>query len=96
MKTIRTFKNNVGPQVRRLRYARGWSQSVFAAKLQIAGMETDRSGVSKIEARLVFVDDRALMYLAEVLRVAVQELLPKHDRTSRLHEFLAKLETTRF
>ena len=96
MKTRRTFKNNVGPQVRRLRYARGWSQSVFAAKLQIAGMETDRSGVSKIEARLVFVDDRALMYLAEVLGVEVQELLPKHDRSSRLHEFLAKLETTRF
>ena len=96
MKTGRTFKNNVGPQVRRLRYARGWSQSVFAAKLQIAGMETDRSGVSKIEARLVFVDDRALMYLAEVLRVEVQELLPKHDRTTRLHDFLARLETTRF
>jgi transcriptional regulator with XRE-family HTH domain len=93
---VRRFKNNIGPQVRKLRYARGWSQSIFAAKLQIAGMETDRSGVSKIEARLIFVDDRALMYLAEVLKVEVQELFPKHDRTSRLHDFLAKLETTRF
>ena len=59
-------------------------------------METDRSGVSKIEARLVFVDDRAMMYLAEVLKVEVGELFPKHDHTNRLHEFLAKLETTRF
>ncbi len=92
----RRFKNNVGPQVRKLRYARGWSQSTFAAKLQIAGMETDRSGVSKIEARLIFVDDRTLMYLAEVLRVEVQELFPKHDHKNRLNEFLAKLETTRF
>ena len=92
----RSFKNNIGPQVRRLRYARSWSQSTFAAKLQIAGMETDRSGVSKIEARLVFVDDRAMMYLAEVHKVEIQELFPKHDKTSRLHEFLAKLETTRF
>ena len=92
----RSFKNNVGPQVRRLRYARGWSQSIFAIKLQIAGMETDRSGVSKIEARLIFVDDRAIMYLAEVLKVEVQELFPKHDHTSRLHDFLARLETTRF
>ena len=92
----RRFKNNIGPQVRRLRYVRGWSQSTFAAKLQIAGMETDRSGVSKIEARLVFVDDRAMMYLAEVLKVEVGELFPKHDHTNRLHDFLAKLEMTRF
>ena len=94
--TARRFKNNVGPQVRKLRYARDWSQSVFAAKLQIAGMETDRSGVSKIEARLIFVDDRALMYLAEVLKVEIEELFPKHDRNSRLHDFLSKLETMRF
>lgn len=59
-------------------------------------MDTDRSGVSKIEARLIFVDDRALRYLAEVLKVEVQELFPKHDRTSRLHDFLSKPETTRF
>ena len=96
MKTGRIFKNNVGPQVRRLRYAQGWSQSVFAAKLQIAGMKTDRSGASKIEARLVFVDDRAMMYLAEVLKVEVGELFPKHDHTNRLHEFLSRLEMTRF
>jgi hypothetical protein len=42
------------------------------------------------------VGDHALMYLAEVLKVEVQELFPKHDRTSRLHDFLSKLETTRF
>ena len=94
--SARRFKNNIGPQVRKLRYARGWSQSIFAAKLQIAGMETDRSGVSKIEARLVFVDDRAMMYLAEVLKVEVGELFPRKDHAHRLHEFLAKLETTRF
>jgi len=38
------FKNNVGPQVRRRRYALGWSQSVLAAKLQIAGFDISRSG----------------------------------------------------
>jgi transcriptional regulator with XRE-family HTH domain len=48
------YKNNVGPQVRRRRYALGWSQSDFAAKLQIAGFDISRSGVSKIEA---FSDD---------------------------------------
>jgi transcriptional regulator with XRE-family HTH domain len=28
------YKNSVGPQVRRRRYALGWSQSDFAAKLE--------------------------------------------------------------
>jgi transcriptional regulator with XRE-family HTH domain len=69
--------NNVGPQVRRRRYALGWSQSDFAAKLQIAGFDISRSGVSKIEARLSHIDDKALLYLAEVLKVQVQELFPR-------------------
>ena len=36
------YKNNIGPQVRRRRYVLGWSQSVLAAKLQIAGFDTSR------------------------------------------------------
>jgi hypothetical protein len=45
-----------------------------AAKLQIAGF--DISGVSKIEARLSYVDDKTLLCLAEVLKVQLQELFP--------------------
>lgn len=52
------YKNNVGPQVRRRHYALGWSQSDFAAKLQIAGFDISRRGVSKIELRLSYVDDK--------------------------------------
>ena len=62
------YKNNIGPQVRGRRYALGWSQSILAAKLQIAGFDISRSGVSKIEARLSYVDDKALLYLAELLK----------------------------
>jgi len=90
------YKNNIGPQVRRRRYALGWSQSILAAKLQIAGFDVSRSGVSKIEARLSYVDDKALLYLAEVLKVAVQELFPSRPPGNRLHDFIEKLETTRF
>jgi transcriptional regulator with XRE-family HTH domain len=68
------YKNNIGPQVRRRRYALGWSQSIVAAKLQIADFDISRSGVSKIEARLSYVDDKALLYQAEVLRVQVRTL----------------------
>jgi len=90
------FKNNVGPQVRKRRNELGWSQSIFASKLQIAGWDISRSGVSKVEARLVHVDDRDLMFLAEVLRVEVPNLFPKRDKSCRLHEFMHKLETSRF
>jgi len=51
------FHNNIGPQVRRRRYALGWSQTTLATKLQLSGFDISRSGVSKIESRLRFVDD---------------------------------------
>ncbi len=90
------YANNIGPQVRRRRYAHGWSQSTFATKLQLAGLDISRSGVSKIEARLRFVDDKDLMFLSEVLRVPVQELFPRREGAGRLRDFMEKLETTRF
>jgi transcriptional regulator with XRE-family HTH domain len=90
------YKNNVGPQMRRRRYALGWSQSDLATKLQLAGFDISRSGVSKIEARLSYVDDKTLLYLAEVLKVQVQDLFPPRTPGNRIHEFMEKLETTRF
>jgi transcriptional regulator with XRE-family HTH domain len=89
------YKNNVGPQVRRRRYSLGWSQSTLAAKLQIAGFDISRSGVSKIEARLSYVDDKSL-YLAEVLKVPVQDLFPARPPGNRIYDFMERLETTRF
>ena len=90
------FYNNIGPQVRCRRYALGWSQSMLATKLQLAGFDISRSGVSKIEARLRFVDDKDLMFLAEVLKVPIQELFPRRESAGRLSDFMEKLETTRF
>lgn len=90
------YSNNIGPQVRRRRYALGWSQSTFAAKLQLAGLDISRSGVSKIEARLRFVDDKELMFLAEVLKIPVQELFPPRAADRRFSDFMTQLETTRF
>jgi transcriptional regulator with XRE-family HTH domain len=90
------YYNNIGPQVRRRRYALGWSQSTLATKLQLAGFDISRSGVSKIEARLRFVDDKDLMFLAEVLKFPIQELFPRRERAGRLSDFMEKLERTRF
>ena len=56
------------------------------------------AGISKIEARLSYVtsNDKALLYLAEVLKVPVQELFPPRTQGNPLHDFMEKLETTRF
>ena len=69
---------------------------MLAVKLQIAGFDISRSGVSKIEARLSYVDDKSLLYLAEALRVPVQDLFPSRPPGNRIHDFIEKLETTRF
>jgi len=37
-----------------------------------------------------------MLYLAEVLRVPVQELFPPRTLGNRIHDFMEKLETTRF
>jgi transcriptional regulator with XRE-family HTH domain len=90
------YNNNVGPQVRRRRYALGWSQSTLATKLQIAGFDISRGTLAKIEARIRYVDDRTLVFLAEVLGIPVQELFPPRESGKRLHETMERLETTRF
>ena len=90
------YYNIIGPQVRRLRYARQWSQSKLAAKLQCAGWDISRSGVSKIEARLKFVLDFELEYLVEVLRVELKELFPNHMPKEPAHDHLTRLMNSRF
>jgi transcriptional regulator with XRE-family HTH domain len=80
----------------RQRHALRWPQSDFATKLQIAGLDISRSGVSKIKARLSYVDDETLPYIAEVLGIQIQELFPPKTRGNRIHDFIEKLETTRF
>jgi transcriptional regulator with XRE-family HTH domain len=73
--------NVIGPQVRRLRNQRGWSQDDLAIKLQRVGMEdATRSNVSKLEARLIRSIDEDTLYLAQVLRVELIELYPERIR----------------
>lgn len=71
------YLNLVGPQIRKLRYQKGWSQNDLAIRLQIAGLDKDRTGVGKIESRLVHVSDYELLYLSEVLDVEIILLYPK-------------------
>jgi transcriptional regulator with XRE-family HTH domain len=83
--------NLSGPQIRKLRYRRGWSQSILATKLQLLGWDTDRVGVAKIEAQLVHVDDYELLYFAKAFNVGLSDLFPKIDPSRRIDEVLTEL-----
>ncbi len=90
--------NIIGPQVRRLRNQRGWSQHDLAIKLQCAGMEdATRSNISKLEARLIRAIDEDLLYLARVLRVELIELYPENIRCAdHLYEAIRRAKASRF
>jgi transcriptional regulator with XRE-family HTH domain len=68
--------NVIGRQVGRLRYQRGWTQEILAARLQLAGWTISRSGVSKIESGLVYVPDFRLPCFARLFGVAIEDLYP--------------------
>lgn len=73
-------QNLVGPVVRKLRMDAGLSQEALAARLQVAGWDLSRAGLSKIEARLRRVNDAELLVLARVLKCGVGDLYPKRPR----------------
>ncbi len=73
-------QNLVGPQVRRLRIDAKLSQEALAAKLQLAGWDLSRGGLSKIEAGLRRVNDAEVWMLARVLSCALLDLFPARPK----------------
>ncbi len=71
-----TAKNVVGPQVRRLRVARGMSQAGLAGTCQRAGWDIGRVAIAKIEGGTRWVCDSELLELAKVFRCPLSELFP--------------------
>ena len=71
------LKNIVGPQIRKLRYQRGLTQDMLAARLSIRGLDMSRVTLSKIEAQLRCVVDSELLRFSEVLGVSADVLLGK-------------------
>jgi len=68
--------NVVGPQVRKFRVRKGWTQPVFAGELQLQGWSVSTGSVGKLEAQLRRVPDCELMFLARVLGVSISDLFP--------------------
>ena len=69
-------QNLVGPQIRRLRMAANLSQEILATKLQVAGWDISRAGLSKIESRLRRVNDAEIYVIAKVLGCELIDLFP--------------------
>jgi transcriptional regulator with XRE-family HTH domain len=71
-------RNALGLQIRKLREGRGWSQSDFARKLQLAGWDIERSVVTKIELRRRCITDYELLIMVKTLGSALSALaVPK-------------------
>jgi len=73
---MKTIRNVIGPQVRRIRYAQDLTQDELAARLQRAGWDVSRTSVAKIEAQLRWVADCEMFMLAKVLGVGTDKLFP--------------------
>ena len=84
-------RNIIGPQVRKLRYAKGWSQEKFADELQMHGLNVRRCGVIRIESQEMWVGDFEMLIIAEVLGVDVQELFPRFSRREPLYSSIKRI-----
>jgi len=73
-------QNLIGAKVRDLRMKASLSQEAFAARLQLAGWDLSRAGLSKIEAGLRRVNDAEVWFLAKTLAVTVAELYPTRPK----------------
>jgi transcriptional regulator with XRE-family HTH domain len=74
---MKTGMNLVGPQVRKWRDDRRWSQEAMARKLQLQGWSITRHSLAKLELGLRRVSDCELFFLARVLRVDLRDLFPR-------------------
>ena len=66
--------NFIGPQIKRLRRARGLSQAKFAERLQLNGWDVGRDVVARIECRFHCVRDKEILFIARTLGVDVSHL----------------------
>ena len=64
----------------------------LALHLQICGWNISRSGLAKIECRVVWVGDFELLYVVRALSgVGIGELFPRNAKKAPVHAVIAKL-----
>ena len=70
----------IGPQVRKFRLHKGWTQDRLAVKLQLFGWDISREAVTRLENQGRRVPDLELFVLAKVLGVKADDLFPRSLR----------------
>lgn len=75
-KAAKKPQNIIGPQVARVRYQQGLSQTELAAKCQLAGWDASRGIIAGIEGQVRCVTDSEFVLLAQVFGVSLESLLP--------------------
>lgn len=70
----RLIETKVGNNIRRIREARGMTQDMLAAKLQLSGCDITRSAIAKIEVgqRHLYPDE--VILLREILNTTFDEI----------------------
>ena len=70
----RQVETKVGNNIRRLREARGMTQDMLAAKLQLSGCDITRSAVAKIEVgqRHLYPDE--IILLRKILNTTFEDI----------------------
>ena len=71
---VKNPANFVGPQIRRVRILRGWSQAKLAERLQLSGLDIGREGVAQIETQTHCIKDKDILYFAFALKVDLADL----------------------
>lgn len=66
-------QNMIGPAIRRIRYQRGLTQAMLAARCHHAGWDIGENTISKIEAQIRCITDREIIFLAKALNKNIQD-----------------------
>jgi transcriptional regulator with XRE-family HTH domain len=80
LERTRRPRNIVGPQIRKLREQRGWSQPVLVAKLNLLGWSISRETLAKIETCIRWVADFELVCIAAAFNLSPTDILPQDSR----------------
>ena len=80
IKDVTRQLNFIGPQVRKFREAKGWTQDNLAVKVQLFGWDTSRLSVTRLENQERRVPDVELFVFASVLGVSTDDLFPPNLR----------------
>jgi transcriptional regulator with XRE-family HTH domain len=74
---MRYKKNDIGPQLRKLRKERAWTVGDFATELARNGVFLSEQTLSKVESRTVAVTPIQIAAFAQAFHVQVENLAPE-------------------